>query len=42
MTSKKIAIDTSSKYIPMSEQIKERDIKPNTIRTDSNLRRQKK
>ena len=33
MTLGKISIDDSVKYIPRSEQTKEKDIKPNTIKT---------
>ena len=42
MTIRKITIDNSVKHIPQSEQIRERDCKPNTIKNISLLRKQNK
>ena len=42
MTLRKITIDKSVKYNPLSEKTKERKIKPNTIKADSLLRKQNK
>ena len=40
MTSRKITVDNSLKYIPQSEQTQERDSKPNTIKNNSLPRKQ--
>ena len=40
MTLRKITIDNSVRYIPKSEQTKEKESKPKTVKTDSCLRTQ--
>ena len=42
MTLRKITIDNSVRYIPKSEQIKEKNIKPKTIKAGSLPRKQNK
>ena len=42
MTLRKITVDNSDRYIPKSEQIKERDSKPKTTKTGSLPRKQNK
>ena len=42
MTLRKITIDNSVRYIPKSEQTKEREIKPKTIKACSLPRKQNK
>ena len=42
MALRKITIDNSVRYIPKSEQTKEREIKPQTIKADSLPRKQNK
>ena len=42
MTLRKITIDNSVRYIPKSEQTKERDIKPKKIKAGSVPRKQNK
>ena len=42
MTLRKITIDNSVRYIPKSEQPKEREIKPKTIKAGSLPRKQNK
>ena len=42
MTLRKITIDNSIRYIPKSEQTKEREIKPKTIKAGSVPRKQNK
>ena len=42
MTLQKKTIDNSFRYIPINEKIKERDIKPKTIKAGSLPRKQKK
>ena len=42
MTLRKITIDNSVRYIPKSEQTKEREIKPKTIKAGSVPRKQNK
>ena len=42
MTLRKITIDNSVRYIPKSEQIKEKEIKPKTIKAGSLPRKQNK
>ena len=42
MTLRKITIDNSVRYIPKSEQTKEKQIKPKTIKAGSLPRRQNK
>ena len=42
MTLRKITIDKSVRYVPKSEQTKERESKPKTIKADSRLRKQNK
>ena len=42
MVLRKITIDNSVRYIPKSEQAKERDIKPKTTKADSHPRKQNK
>ena len=42
MTLRKITIDNSVRYIPKSEQTKERDIKPKTTKAGSLPRKQNK
>ena len=42
MTLRKITIDNSVRYIPISEQTKERKIEPNTIKAGSLPRKQNK
>ena len=41
MTLRKITIDNSVKYVPKSEQTKEKEIKPKTIKAGSLPRKQK-
>ena len=42
MVLRKITIDNSVRYIPISEKTKERDSKPETIKTGSLLQKQNK
>ena len=42
MVLRKITVDNSVRYIPKSEQTKERDIKPKTIKAGSLPRKQNK
>ena len=42
MTLRKITVDNSVRYIPKSEQIKEKNNKPKTIKADSLPRKQNK
>ena len=42
MTLRKITVDNSVKYIPKSEQTKEKDIKPKTTKAGSLPRKQNK
>ena len=42
MVLRTIIVNISVRYIPKSEQYKEKDIKPNTIKNNSNLRKQNK
>ena len=42
MVLRKITVDNSLGYIPKSEQSKEKDIKPNTIKNELNSRKQSK
>ena len=42
MTLRKITIDNSVRYVPKSEQSKEKEIKPKKIKTGSLPRKQKK
>ena len=42
MTLRKITIDNSVRYIPISEKTKDKDIKPKTIKTGSLPRKQNK
>ena len=42
MTLRKITVDNSVRYIPKSEQTKERDIKPKTTKAGSLPRKQNK
>ena len=42
MTLRKITIDKSVRYIPKNEQVKEKNIKPKTIRAGSLPRKQNK
>ena len=42
MTLRKITVDNSVRYIPKSEQTKEKDIKPKTIKAGSLPRKQSK
>ena len=42
MVLRKITIDNSVRYIPITEKTKEREVEPKTIKTGSLLRRQDK
>ena len=42
MVLRRIAVDNRVRCIPKSEQTKEKDIKPNTIKNNSNPRKQNK
>ena len=42
MVLRRITVDNSVRYIPKSEQSKEKDIKPNTIKNKSTPRKQNK
>ena len=42
MVLRRITVDNSVRHIPKTEQSKEKDIKPNTIKKNSNPRKQNK
>ena len=42
MVLRRITVDNGVRYIPISEQSKEKSIKPNTIKINSNPRKQNK
>ena len=42
MVFRRITVDNTVRYISKSEQSKEKDIKPNTIKNNSNPRKQNK